>query len=263
MATWGTDNSATDWNTAAEGIAKHVAAAHPDFTGLFFVEGIDHPTVVGGKNHVDKHSKPWGGDLEGVKAQPIELGAAALDNRVVYSPHVYGPSVFDREYFKTTNFPANMPEIWGSQWAFAEKQTDRAVVIGEWGGKYEAAGPVQDRDRVWQDTLGDYLVEHCLEDTFYWTLNPNRYVLRFLSVDVCGDSCMDASFLLTLFLIVSLFSSGDTGGLLLDDWTTPNLDKLALLARVQVDPSVVARTSETEVCVVSGSYTNPLCAGGV
>ena len=57
--------------------------------------------------------------------------------------------------------------------------------------------------------------------------------------------------------------SGDTGGLLLDDWTTPNLDKLALLARVQIDPSTVARTSDAAVCVVSGSYTNPLCAAAV
>jgi hypothetical protein len=43
-----------------------------------------------------------------------------------------------------------------------EKATDRAVVLGEWGGKYDLDGPVGDRDRVWQDSLGDFLVENCL-----------------------------------------------------------------------------------------------------
>ena len=36
------------------------------------------------------------------------------------------------------------------------------MVLGEWGGNYEADGPVGDRDRVWQDSLGDFLVENCL-----------------------------------------------------------------------------------------------------
>jgi len=90
---------------------------YPLFTGLFFIEGIDNPASFasstgsgssgssGGKNQLDTHSKPWGGDLEGVRSQPIDLGKAKLNARVVYSPHVYGPSVFDREYFKTADFP--------------------------------------------------------------------------------------------------------------------------------------------------------------
>lgn len=70
------------------------------------MEGIDHPTNAGSRGHaLDKHSKPWGGDFEGVNARAIDLGTPDLNARVVYSPHVYGPSVFDRDYFDTKDFP--------------------------------------------------------------------------------------------------------------------------------------------------------------
>lgn len=117
VATWGASDPSTDWNSAAEAITKHLIKKYPLFAGLFFIEGIDHPTSFavstgsgssgssGGKNQLDTHSKPWGGDLEGVRSLPIDLGNAELNARVVYSPHVYGPSVFDREYFKTSDFP--------------------------------------------------------------------------------------------------------------------------------------------------------------
>lgn len=140
-ASWEAQSPATDWNRAAETIAGHVAAKHPDFRGLFFVEGIDHPTNTGtGSNRapLDKHSKPWGGDFEGVRARAIDLGEPGLNDRVVYSPHVYGPSVFDRDYFDTKDFPANLPAIWSAQWAFVEQATSRAVVLGEWGGAFLA-----------------------------------------------------------------------------------------------------------------------------
>jgi endoglucanase len=88
IATWEAKNPTTDWNRAAEAIAGHVAAQHPDFNGLFFVEGIDHPTTTGNRGPIDPYSKPWGGDFEGVRARPISLGDAALNDRVVYSPHV-------------------------------------------------------------------------------------------------------------------------------------------------------------------------------
>jgi len=39
-----------------------------------------------------------------------------------------------QEYFKTKDFPANMPPIWEAHWGFATKLTGSAVVIGEWGG---------------------------------------------------------------------------------------------------------------------------------
>ena len=31
--------------------------------------------------------------------------------KLVYSPHVYGPSVYQQHYFDDQRFPANMPEV--------------------------------------------------------------------------------------------------------------------------------------------------------
>ncbi len=62
--------------------------------------------------------------------------------------------------------------------------------IGEFGGRYEGD------DRVWQDAFADYLQAKGIRIWFYWALNPN---------------------------------SGDTGGVLLDDWETVHEGKMALL----------------------------------
>jgi endoglucanase len=68
-----------------------------------------------------------------------------------------------------------------------------AVVLGETGGKYGAGVP---KDKTFQDALFAYLRQRGLRDVFYWSWNPN---------------------------------SGDTGGILNDDWTTVRQDKVALL----------------------------------
>src|SRR5689334_8629477 len=75
------------------------------FSGLFFVEGIE-----------------WGNRFENVAQFPINTGMqhppeegnvvhflklsgnSALNNRVVYSPHCYGPSVYDRPEFNVNSF---------------------------------------------------------------------------------------------------------------------------------------------------------------
>jgi len=33
-------------------------------------------------------------------------------DKIVLSPHIYGPSVYPRDYFEVENFPKNMDEIW-------------------------------------------------------------------------------------------------------------------------------------------------------
>jgi endoglucanase len=116
-----------------------------------------------------------------------------------------------------------MPAIWDAQWAFVEEATGRAAVVGEWGGHYKS------KDKVWQDAFADYIVDKCLEDTFYWCLNPN---------------------------------SGDTGGLLDYDFTTPMTDKLKLLDRVQPNPTFITSKGEGQLCIQPGAYANPKCDKG-
>jgi endoglucanase len=74
------------------------------------------------------------------------------------------------------------------------------VITGEWGGRYASGS----QDERWQNAFSQYLIANCMTNQFYWCLNPN---------------------------------SGDTGGLLGDDWTTPNTRKLQLLQNTQPNPT--------------------------
>ena len=114
-----------------------------------------------------------------------------LPPNLVFAPHVYGPSVSDMGYFHDASFPGNLPAIWDAHFGYL--RNSRALVIGEFGGTYDDATEV-----AWGDAFVDWL-----DDAphgpyfFYWALNPN---------------------------------SGDTGGILGDDWQTPVARKLDLLA---------------------------------
>ena len=183
-ATWGTGNVSTDWNLAAERAAAAIIDANPNI--LVFVEGVaDNPVCSGDQNHW------WGGNLEPQTCAPLNIPSS----RLVLSPHVYGPDVYQQPYFSDPAFPDNMPAIWEAH--FGQFADAYPVVIGEWGGKYGHGG--DPKDRVWQDALVDYLVDKGMTSTFYWSWNPN---------------------------------SGDTGGILQDDWQTPWADKVDLLHRL-------------------------------
>ena len=75
-----------DWNRAAEDMITKLAAAHADWPGLFFVEGI---------NGERPYKSFWGSNFHGVHRAPLDLRHVSedLDRRIVYSPHTYGPSV--------------------------------------------------------------------------------------------------------------------------------------------------------------------------
>lgn len=121
-----------------------------------------------------------------------------VPNRLVYSSHVYGPGVYPQPWFDAADFPDNLAQIWDEHWGFLAREEIAPVIVGEFGGR--SVG--EDKEGVWQRALFSYLREHSLS-YFYWTLNPN---------------------------------SGDTGGLLLDDWESVDPDKQALLESYQFPP---------------------------
>jgi len=119
--------------------------------------------------------------------------------KLVFSPHCYGPSVAYQPYFQDPSFPKNMPAIWDAHWGLVSAKTGQAVVLGEWGGQ------LADPDGTWLDAFVTYLGQKNLTSQFFWCLNPD---------------------------------SGDTGGLLLDDWLTPVTGKLTLLQQLAPKPAV-------------------------
>jgi len=134
----------------------------------------------------------WGGNLEPLTCTPLSIPA----NRLVLAPHVYGPDVYNQPYFSDPNFPNNMPAIWDAHFGQFH-DAGYPLAIGETGGRYGHGGSA--KDKIFQDALVDYLVNKGISNLFYWSWNPN---------------------------------SGDTGGILQDDWHSVWQDKLDLLARL-------------------------------
>lgn len=185
-ATWATGDRATDWNHAAERAARSVLTAVPDI--LVFVEGVQSNRECSD----DEDGHWWGGNLQPFSCAPLDIPP----DRLVLSPHVYGPDVHPQPYFDAPDFPNNMPAIWQRHFGQFLGQS-YAVILGEFGGRYGHGG--DPKDRIWQDTLVQYLVDRGVSSAFYWSWNPN---------------------------------SGDTGGLLRDDWKTVWPTKHKLLQRL-------------------------------
>ncbi|MET9456201.1 cellulase family glycosylhydrolase [Streptomyces canus] len=139
----------------------------------------------------------WGGNLMGVAQYPVQLNVA---NRVVYSAHDYATSVAQQSWFSDPSFPANMPGIWDKYWGYIFKQNIAPVWVGEFGTTLQSTV-----DQKWLAALVSYLRPTSTygADSFHWTFwswNPN---------------------------------SGDTGGILKDDWQTVDTVKNGYLASVK------------------------------
>lgn len=196
-AKWDNTTDIDNWKHAAETAAKRILAINPNM--LVLVEGIEvYPRP--GKNWSSPNTNPdlspnyfynwWGGNLRGVAEHPINLGAN--QDQLVYSPHDYGPLVYEQPWFQGPFDKASLTaDVWRPNWFYIHEQGIAPLLIGEWGGRL---GQDERQDR-WMTALRDLIVEQGIHQTF-WVLNPN---------------------------------SGDTGGLLLDDWRTWDEAKYNLL----------------------------------
>lgn len=175
-ATWGTGDLKTDWHLAAERAGDAILEVNPYW--LIFVQGIEH---------VGNDWYWWGGNLSQVGKYPVVLN---VPNRVVYSPHDYGPQVYEQGWFKVPSFPNNLPSVWDEHWGYIAEQGIAPVVLGEFGGK--SVG--KDAEGQWQRALVTYLGQHDFS-FISWALNP---------------------------------TSGDTGGILQSDWLSVDSSKQSL-----------------------------------
>ena len=160
---------------------------------LIIVEGIESGT---------SGNYWWGGNLSNAGAFPVQLDVA---NRLVYSTHDYPASVFEQKWFSDPNYPNNLPAIWDKNWGYLFKNGIAPVLVGEFGTKLETAS-----DQIWLNALVKYMQGGITGGTLpagqqgpswtYWSWNPN---------------------------------SGDTGGILADDWKTVNQSKLSLIQPMQ------------------------------
>lgn len=181
--TWGADDpdsvGPTNWKPVVERLTDHIHKQCPSW--LVFIEGLGNRA-----GNVDSNVF-WSENLRIFEKSPPQI---RYKSKTVLSPHVYGPSVYMQDYFKSDLFINDMPAIWESHFGTASNSTGLATVIGEWGGKYFG------KDRVWQKSFFKYIMDKEFS-FFYWCLNPESY---------------------------------DTAGLVEEDWKTAVNDKLELLS---------------------------------
>ena len=170
------------WADLASVASDVVLNANPDL--LVFVQGVANESDNAG------FSSLWGGNMtEAAKVVP-DIPA----DRMVYSPHVYGPSVSPMDYFHGADYPQNLPKIWQAHFAHLHS-AGYAVITGEFGSRYdneEIPGSV-----AWQDAWIAFMVATGQTDFFYWALNGN---------------------------------TGQIAGILQDDWLTPDPKVMAALS---------------------------------
>jgi aryl-phospho-beta-D-glucosidase BglC (GH1 family) len=196
-----------EWKTLAESAYQAINAVNPNI--LLFVEGVSGtagnqdgtPDTVTQVPFGDPALNPnWGENLFEAGANPPNIPR----DRLVFSPHTYGPSVFVQKQFmdpaqpqcaglegdaagnahcNVVINPTLLRSGWEQHYGYLKDQ-GYAVVLGEFGGNLDwPAGQATIRDRnrwgyltpgvdaQWQSALVDYLVGKGIEGC-YWAINP-------------------------------------------------------------------------------------------
>ncbi len=195
-AIWNDSTDSNNWKYVAEKTAAAIFEKNPNV--LIVVEGLEiYPVDI--KTNGDYHSTDdddyyfswWGGNLRGVKDYPVDLGE--FNNKLVYSPHDYGPTVYQQPWFYDGyDYDSLMADCWHDNWFYIYEENTAPILIGEWGGY------MTEPNLTWMTHLRTLIGKYHLNYTF-WCFNSN---------------------------------SGDTGGLVLDDFTTWDDEKYEFVKEV-------------------------------
>ncbi len=135
----------------------------------------------------------WGGNLMGAGEYPVRLDVA---DRLVYSPHDYPASIYPQTWFSDPNYPNNLPALWDARWGYLQNNNIAPILLGEFGTKLQTTS-----DDQWLRAMVAYLGSGPgAKNWTFWSWNPD---------------------------------SGDTGGILNDDWTTVNTAKDKMLTPIK------------------------------
>ncbi len=201
------DYTWAEWKSLTEQAFAAINAINPNI--LLVVEGIGttpgvqdgSPTTFTQEPHGNVATNPnWGENLFSQNTTPL----AVPKDRLVFSPHTYGPSVFVQKMFmdpaqtactglegdaagdldcRIVINPTLLRSGWEEHFGYL-KQQGFAIVVGEFGGNMDwPLGQANLRDRArwshittnvdqqWQDAFVDYMVEKDIEGC-YWSINP-------------------------------------------------------------------------------------------
>lgn len=196
-AIWNDSKDSNNWKYAAERAGNIILDNNPN--ALIVIEGIQiYPTDIKSNNFTSTNDEDyfnswWGGNLRAVADYPIDFGSKDRNSQVVYSPHDYGPAVYAQPWFEGGfTYESLMDDYWYDSWLYIDDQEIAPLLIGEWGGFMTGD------NLTWMTYMRQLIGEYHLNHTF-WCFNAN---------------------------------SGDTGGLVKDDFTTWDDEKYTFVSEV-------------------------------
>ena len=159
---WGCGTLDHDWRLAAERAGNAVLAVNPNL--LIFVEG---------SSCFGSQCDWWGGSLAGAQTYPVVLNVA---NRLVYSPHDYGPNLYAQPWFTPTTTPASLKAIWMTNWAYLSVNNIAPIWLGEFGTTNNSAdlqSSTPGSQGQWFQSLISFLQANPAMGWGYWAVNGN------------------------------------------------------------------------------------------
>lgn len=195
-AIWNNSKSKNNWKYVAEQTALKILEKNPNV--LIMVEGTEiYPRDIrrngdySSTNDADYYFNWWGGNLRGVADYPVDLGK--YQNKLVYSPHDYGPTVHKQPwFFDGYDYESLYRDCWRDNWLYIYEEGEAPLLIGEWGGF------MTQPNLAWMTHMRTLISDYKLHHTF-WCFNAN---------------------------------SGDTGGLVKDDFKTWDEQKYGFVKEV-------------------------------
>ncbi len=184
FAKWDGSTDENNWRYAAERGAAAVLDANPNL--LIMVEGIEvYPKFEEGADwntvgldyakppypYSNYHGTWWGGNFRGAKDYPVDLGEH--QSQLVYSPHDYGPLVYDQSWFYDGfDQDSLMEDCWYDNWFYLLDEKIAPLLMGEWGGFIDEEHDPDGRNVQWMTALRDLMIDNRIHHTF-WCFNEN------------------------------------------------------------------------------------------
>ncbi len=179
IARWDDSTVHNNWAYAATECGNSILNVNPN--ALILIEGVEqYPKTEKGYTYdtadiwqASAEVSPWygawwGGNLRGVKDYPIDFGDAKKNSQIVYSPHDYGPSVYEQTWFnKDFTTQTLLDDYWYDTWAYINDKDIAPLLIGEWGGHMDGG-----KNQKWMELLRDYMIDNHINHTF-WCLNDD------------------------------------------------------------------------------------------
>lgn len=180
MAKWDNSTDENNWKYAAERGAAAVLEKNPNL--LVMVEGVEVYPKEGNdwnSQDIDYSRYPysyyyhtwWGANFRGVNEYPVDLGK--YQSQLVYSPHDYGPLVYNQTWFdKDFTFDTLMEDCWYDNWFFIQDKKIAPLLIGEWGGFLDSEHDKDGKNKLWMTYLRELIIDNHINHTF-WCFNEN------------------------------------------------------------------------------------------